>query len=40
MKRKQFWLTMKDFALILLGTAVQAVGLRLFLIPAKLVRAE
>jgi len=29
---------MKDFALILIGTAVQAVGLRLFLVPANLVR--
>jgi len=38
MKRKLFWLTMKDFALILIGTAVQAVGLRLFLVPANLVR--
>jgi uncharacterized membrane-anchored protein YitT (DUF2179 family) len=36
--KKQLWQAVKDFSLILLGTAVQAVGLRLFLVPANLVR--
>jgi uncharacterized membrane-anchored protein YitT (DUF2179 family) len=36
--KKQLWLALQDYSLILLGTAVQAVGLRLFLIPANLVR--
>jgi uncharacterized membrane-anchored protein YitT (DUF2179 family) len=36
--KKQLWLAVQDYSLILLGTAVQAVGLRLFLIPANLVR--
>ena len=36
--KKHLWLTAQDYVLILLGTAVQAVGLRLFLVPANLVR--
>ena len=36
--KKQLWLAVQDYTLILLGTAVQAVGLRLFLVPAHLVR--
>jgi uncharacterized membrane-anchored protein YitT (DUF2179 family) len=33
---KQFWPTLRDFALVLTGALLQAVGLRLFLVPANL----
>jgi len=36
--KKQLWQAVQDYGLILLGTAVQAVGLRMFLVPANLVR--
>ena len=33
---KKYWPTLRDYALLLAGALVQAVGLRLFLVPAKL----
>lgn len=35
-KFKRFWPLVRDYALIVLGTLIQAIGLRLFLVPADL----
>ena len=33
---KRFWPSIRDYILVLAGALVQAVGLRLFLVPAEL----
>jgi uncharacterized membrane-anchored protein YitT (DUF2179 family) len=35
---KSIWSSIRDFGLIVLGGLIQAVGLRLFLVPADLAR--
>lgn len=35
-KFKKYWPSLRDFSLVILGTLIQAIGLRIFLIPANL----